>query len=205
MDHHNTTCHHPSFCYDKLTKECHSCKHMQRGFRKVTTTIVGTTSITTQPVQFHTGNQNCSALIFGFYAFWGLVIIMAMLWLVILKQRWKRRRQTGKENSQENGKCTCFLANEAQRNHDWGPGNNDLGPLRCPHLNGATMITHDDVLKENMPCVACTRSQEVEMISLCPPDEKCNSSFPLPATELGATVLVTTKTIQENILSKELP
>lgn len=94
------------------------------------------------------------------------------------------------------------MANEAQTNHDCKPGDNDLGMLRCPHLNGVTMITQDDVLKENMPF---TRSQEVEVISLSPHDEKCNSSFPLPATELGATVLVTTKTIQENILSKELP
>ncbi|XP_026549003.1 uncharacterized protein LOC113430804 [Notechis scutatus] len=203
MDRHNITCQHPSFCYDRLINKCDRCRHMQRGSRKETTTVFGTTSITTQPVQVHPGNQHCSALIFVFCALVVLVIIMATLWLVIMKQRRKRRRKTGK-NSQENGKCICFLANEAQTNHDCGPGDNDLRQLRCPHLNGVTMITHDDVLKENMPCVALT-SQEVDVISLSPHDENCNSSFPVPATELGATVLVTTKTIQENILSKELP
>ncbi|XP_013907515.1 PREDICTED: uncharacterized protein LOC106537793 isoform X2 [Thamnophis sirtalis] len=131
------------------------------------------------------------------------IIIMAILWLVILKQRRKRRRKTGKENSQENGKCACILANEAQTNHDCEPRDNDLGQLQCPHLNAVTMITQDDVLKENIPCVAFTRSQEV--ITSSPHDEKCNSLFPLPATEFGATMLVTTKTIQEDILSKELP
>ncbi|XP_058046566.1 uncharacterized protein LOC131202058 [Ahaetulla prasina] len=204
MDHRNTTCHDPSFCYDRLINKCYSCRHMQRGSRKETTTAFGTTTLTTQPVRVHAGNQNCSALIFGFCVFVGLVIFMAMLWLVILKQRQKRRRKTGKENSQENGMCTCFLANETQTNNDCEPGDHDLGQLRCPHLNGVTMISQDDALKENMPCVAFTRSQEFEEIS-SPHDEKCNSSFPLPAIELGATVLVTTKTIQENILSKELP
>ncbi|XP_013907513.1 PREDICTED: uncharacterized protein LOC106537793 isoform X1 [Thamnophis sirtalis] len=203
MDDHNTTCPDPNFCYDRLIKRCYSCKRMQRGSRKETTTVFRTTSLPTQPVQVFAGNQNCSALIFGFFAFVGLVIIMAILWLVILKQRRKRRRKTGKENSQENGKCACILANEAQTNHDCEPRDNDLGQLQCPHLNAVTMITQDDVLKENIPCVAFTRSQEV--ITSSPHDEKCNSLFPLPATEFGATMLVTTKTIQEDILSKELP
>lgn len=166
--------------------------------------MLGTTSITTPPAQFHTGNQNCSALIFGVCAFVELVIIMAMLCLVILKQRRKRLRKTGIENSKENGNCTSFLANEAHTSHDCRPEDYDPGQLRCPHLNGVTKTTQDDVLKENMPCIAFTRSQEFEVIPLCPHDEKYNSPFPLPATELGATVLVTTKTIQENILSEEL-
>ncbi|XP_015743593.1 uncharacterized protein LOC107326135 [Python bivittatus] len=200
----NTTCLHPSLCYDRLIKQCLSCKRMQRVSRKETTTMLGMTSITTQPVQLHPGNQNCSALIFGFCAFVGLVTIMAMLWLVILKQR-KRMRKTGKENSKENGNCTSFLANKAHTSHDYRPGDYDPGQLRCSHLNGVTKTTQDNVLKENIPCIVFTRSQEFEVIPMCPHDAKCNSPFPLPATELGATMLVTTKTTQENILSEELP
>lgn len=64
----------------------------------------------------------------------------------------------------------------------------------CPHSNGIAKTARDDILERNIHCIVVAESDVTEAISLSSCDKKCHHTFPLPATELGATVLVTTKT-----------
>lgn len=79
------------------------------------------------------------------------------------------------------------------------PGEDNFVLLKCPHSNDNS---HGITLKDDSSKRAGSDVTEAASLSSC--DEKNNCTIPLPATELGATVLVTTKTTQENFIKKEL-
>lgn len=78
-------------------------------------------------------------------------------------------------------------------------GDITLTPTPYPHLNeGLKMMEppRKATVKQS-PCCQGDANNDVVLLSAAyPRREECHHSFPLPATELGATVLVTTKTTQ---------
>ncbi|CAI5785918.1 Hypothetical predicted protein [Podarcis lilfordi] len=106
-------------------------------------------------------------------------------------------------NANENEKCVIAFENEPHKGHSSSPGDGDPEILRCPHSNDALNTARDDALKREVQHIAMAGSDVTEAASLTSCDKKCNPTFPLPATELGATELVTTKTTQESVIWDE--
>ncbi|XP_042323716.1 uncharacterized protein LOC121930847 [Sceloporus undulatus] len=199
----NTTCHHRSLCYDRLIEKCVSCKVMQRGGTKEETTTIRVASFTTQIPASLTAEQTCSALTFGLYVFVGLTFTIAVLCLVTyLKQkRRKKMSKAGKENSKENDHT---IENEIHKDLGCSPGDDSPELPDCPHSIVTSNTSTEDILEKNAHHFALTGCDAMEAVFLPSFDNDCNPTFPVPATELGATMLVTTKTTQENFLSEKL-
>lgn len=80
-----------------------------------------------------------------------------------------------------------------------------LDPAPCPHHNGGLKMPGPPgkASAKRRPCCRGDADGDIVLLStVYPRHEDCNHSFPLPATELGATALVTTKTTQ-NCASEE--
>ncbi|XP_053109438.1 uncharacterized protein LOC128326513 isoform X3 [Hemicordylus capensis] len=198
----NTTCFASSLCYDRLIKQCVDCGKLNRGTEE-TTTILRVTSTTIQVPATLAAYQVCSALLFGVCALVGLIVAIVMLLWFVKQQRKRRqtRRKTDKEDSEENESCPIPF--EHQVHKEISLPEEDPMLCRCPYSNGTAKTARADILKENVHHVE--GSDVTEDPSLSSYDKKCNHTFPLPATELGATVLVTTKTTQEYFINEELP
>ncbi|XP_053109437.1 uncharacterized protein LOC128326513 isoform X2 [Hemicordylus capensis] len=221
----NTTCFASSLCYDRLIKQCVDCGKLNRGGKllikgmlkddqlheidckreqaNVATTILRVTSTTIQVPATLAAYQVCSALLFGVCALVGLIVAIVMLLWFVKQQRKRRqtRRKTDKEDSEENESCPIPF--EHQVHKEISLPEEDPMLCRCPYSNGTAKTARADILKENVHHVE--GSDVTEDPSLSSYDKKCNHTFPLPATELGATVLVTTKTTQEYFINEELP
>ncbi|XP_053109439.1 uncharacterized protein LOC128326513 isoform X4 [Hemicordylus capensis] len=193
----NTTCFASSLCYDRLIKQCVDCGKLNRA------TILRVTSTTIQVPATLAAYQVCSALLFGVCALVGLIVAIVMLLWFVKQQRKRRqtRRKTDKEDSEENESCPIPF--EHQVHKEISLPEEDPMLCRCPYSNGTAKTARADILKENVHHVE--GSDVTEDPSLSSYDKKCNHTFPLPATELGATVLVTTKTTQEYFINEELP
>ncbi|KAJ6658904.1 hypothetical protein lerEdw1_019540 [Lerista edwardsae] len=186
------TCALPHLCYDRLIKQCVDCGKLHRG-TEGTTAILRVVSTANQaphvPAARSTG-QGGSEFVFGVYALVGLVLaIAAVLWFVTQKhKRRQKMQQASKEDCEENENRIIPLERQVSKSPNVLQKD---GPLRhkCPYSNGTAKTATDGILERNAPCIAVT---EATSLSSC--DQKCTDTFPLPETELGATVLVTTKT-----------
>lgn len=82
-------------------------------------------------------------------------------------------------------------------------GDATLAPARalCPHLNGGLKMLGlpGKAGAKQRPCCQGDADGDIVLLSaVYPRHEECNHGFPLPATELGAAALVTTKTTQNS-------
>uniref|UniRef100_A0A8B9M1R5 Uncharacterized protein n=1 Tax=Accipiter nisus TaxID=211598 RepID=A0A8B9M1R5_9AVES len=82
-------------------------------------------------------------------------------------------------------------------------GDATLAPARalCPHLNGGLKMPGlpGKAGAKRRPCCQGDADGDIVLLSaVYPRHEECNHGFPLPATELGAAALVTTKTTQDS-------
>ncbi|XP_008108967.1 tumor necrosis factor receptor superfamily member 17 isoform X2 [Anolis carolinensis] len=191
----NTTCHHHSLCYDRLIEKCISCKVMQRGgTEKETTTILTVASITTQIPAPLTTEQTCSALTFVFV---GLTFTIAALCFVMyLKQKRKKKmRKAGNDHS---------IENEVQKDLGCSPGDDSPELPECLHSVVTSDTSTEENFKRNVHHIPVPGNDVMDVNFLPSDDNNGNPTFPVPATELGATMLVTTKTTQENFLSEKL-
>lgn len=78
-------------------------------------------------------------------------------------------------------------------------GNDALNPAPFLHLDGSLKMPgppRKARAKQRPFCQGSADGDIVLLSTVYPRPEECNHSFPLPATELGATALVTTKTTQ---------
>lgn len=75
-------------------------------------------------------------------------------------------------------------------------GDDALNPALCPRLDGSLKMPGKARAKQRPCCQGDADGDIVLLSTVYPLPEECNHSFPLPATELGATALVTTKTTQ---------
>ncbi|TFK07223.1 anoctamin-8 [Platysternon megacephalum] len=89
------------------------------------------------------------------------------------------------------------------------PEEEDLVLATCPHMNGALKHAgpagRGDFSKRKPVFQGGAGSDVIELSVPSTGNEERDHGFPLPATELGATVLVTTKTIQNNCTTEERP
>ncbi|KAH1185208.1 hypothetical protein KIL84_017957 [Mauremys mutica] len=103
----------------------------------------------------------------------------------------------------------CVISCESQACKGPKLPEDDLVLATCPHVNGALKHAgpagRGDFSKRKPVFQGGTGSDVIELSGLSARNEERDHGFPLPATELGATVLVTTKTIQNNCLTEERP
>uniref|UniRef100_A0ACB8FP91 Uncharacterized protein n=1 Tax=Sphaerodactylus townsendi TaxID=933632 RepID=A0ACB8FP91_9SAUR len=144
--------------------------------------------------------EKCPGLISGVSACAGLVLVMAaVLVLVIWKQnRRMRKRKADEESPKKIENYSISFENQVNKGPIL-PREDNFAPLKCPQSNDTSQRI---ILKDAISKTAGSDVTEAASLSSC--EEKGNHTFPLPATELGATVLVTTKTTQENFTKEEL-
>lgn len=89
------------------------------------------------------------------------------------------------------------------------PEEDDLVLATCPHLNGSLKTAgptgRGETSKWKLAYQGSVGNDVIHLSALSPCNEEWDHGFPLPATELGATVLVTTKTIQNSFPNEERP
>ncbi|XP_054660353.1 tumor necrosis factor receptor superfamily member 13C isoform X1 [Grus americana] len=194
-----------SQCFDLLTKSCVKCSDLfkdnatlplltlpaSRPTAESTHVAPTSTLAPTLPSM----NLPSTLLIFGVPAVVGLILALAALWGFLACKVGKRRRK--RKAADEEAKANMDAASPLH-----SPGCQDpaaLAPAPCPHLNGGLKIMGppEKAGAKRRPCCRGDADGDIILLStVYPRHEECNHSFPLPATELGATALVTTKTTQ---------
>ncbi|XP_059329411.1 tumor necrosis factor receptor superfamily member 13C-like [Ammospiza nelsoni] len=170
-------------CFDSLTKSCIKCSDL---FQENTTepTLAPTLSST--------------FLIFGVPVLVGLILVVAAIcvFLACKEGKQRRKRKAADEEDKENIETASPLPSQDSAMPE---GDGALNPAPCLHLAGSLKMLGPPrkARAKQGPC--CQGDADGDMVLLSavyPRPEECSHSFPLPATELGATALVTTKTTQ---------
>ncbi|XP_042746201.1 tumor necrosis factor receptor superfamily member 13C [Lagopus leucura] len=189
-----------SHCFDLLTKSCVICSELFGD--NSTKPAPGVSSSDTLPTvpSMHLPSR---LLIFGVPALVGLLLALAALWGFLACKLGKRRRKRRKtEQEVEDGageslgdagplpssSCLDVSTPEGNANPAQGP---------CPHRNGGLRMPRRDGAKRRPCCQGDAKGDVVLLATTWPHHKEHGHGFPLPATELGATALVTTKTTQE--------
>ncbi|XP_077197058.1 tumor necrosis factor receptor superfamily member 13C [Paroedura picta] len=192
------TCSTHHLCYDSLIRQCVSCNMLNR-VHKETTAVPRVASTTSQEITPPAVVLKCPALISVAFACAGLVLAMAaVLWFVIQKQKRRtRKRELDEEDPEKTENCSIPFESQVHK-EPYLPKEDNSDALKCLPLND---YSQGITLKDDSSKMAGSDVTEVASFSSC---EKGNHTIPLPATELGSTVLVTTKTTQENFIKEEL-
>ncbi|XP_067415056.1 tumor necrosis factor receptor superfamily member 13C [Emydura macquarii macquarii] len=197
-------------CFDILTQGCVSCTELHGAVEEETTYHTSVAPASTQASAPTKVDLPGPGLIFGIPALVGLVLALVALWGLLtckVRKRWRRKSGRPDEKSKENLHCVVSCESQAWK----GPKlpEEDLVMATCPHLNGALKHAgsagRGDFSKRKLVFQGGAGSDVIELSALSAGNEERDHGFPLPATELGATVLVTTKTIQKNGTTEERP
>ncbi|XP_032300423.1 tumor necrosis factor receptor superfamily member 13C isoform X3 [Coturnix japonica] len=191
-----------SQCFDPLTRSCVMCSEL---FGDNTKPAPGVPSSDTLPTVPSTDLPS-SLLIFGVPALVGLLLALAALWGFLAcklgKQR-RKRRKTERE-VEENLGDAGLLPSSSCLDVSTTEGSADPAQIPCPHRNGGLRTPRRDGAKRRPCCQGDTKGDVVLLATTWPHHKEHGHSFPLPATELGATALVTTKTTQECVGEERL-
>ncbi|XP_014162839.1 tumor necrosis factor receptor superfamily member 13C-like [Geospiza fortis] len=170
-------------CFDTLTKSCIKCSDLFQD---------NTTEPTLAP------SLSSTFLIFGVPVVVGFILVLAAVCVFLACKEGKRRRKrkAADEEDKENIDTTSPLPNQDSAMPE---GDGALNPAPCLHLVGSLKMPGPPrkARAKQGPCCQGDADGDIVLLSaVYPRPEECNHSFPLPATELGATALVTTKTTQ---------
>ncbi|NXG32486.1 TR13C factor, partial [Dromaius novaehollandiae] len=213
----------PSQCFDSLTRLCVKCSELY----KDNTKHITQDPILTLPVFPSTAEPAHAAptsaliplppsvdlpgtvLIFGIPALVGLILALAAIWgfLAWKVGRQRRKRKKPDEESKESLDNVVSSSSPVQQDHTVLAADDDLALAKCPHVNGAVKVPGPpgkDGAKPKLCCQGNTVGDIILLSAVSPCLEECNHCFPLPATELGATALVTTKTTQKTCINEEI-
>ncbi|XP_014818774.1 PREDICTED: tumor necrosis factor receptor superfamily member 13C [Calidris pugnax] len=193
-----------SQCFDLLTRSCVQCSDL---FKENATEPARMAPTSALAPTLPSADMPSTLLIFGVPAVVGLILALAALWgfLACKVGKQRRTRKAADEEAEANMDAASPLP---------GPGCQDpavpeedaiLTPAPCPHYNGGLKMAGPPgkAGTKRRPCCQGDADGDIVLLSaVYPRHEECNHSFPLPATELGATALVTTKTTQ-NCSSEE--
>ncbi|KFW07732.1 hypothetical protein N326_10660, partial [Eurypyga helias] len=204
-----------SQCFDLLTRSCVKCSDL---FKDNTTLPLLTLLVshpTAEPARaaptstlaptLPSVDLPSTLLIFGIPSVVGLILALAALWgfLACKVGKQRRKRKAADVEAEANVDAAGSLPSLAFPDPAVLEGDASLAP--CPNLNGGLKIPglHRKAGAKRRPCCQGDADGDIVLLStVYPRREECNHGFPLPATELGATALVTTKTTQ-NCASEE--
>uniref|UniRef100_U3KBA7 TNF receptor superfamily member 13C n=1 Tax=Ficedula albicollis TaxID=59894 RepID=U3KBA7_FICAL len=172
-----------SECFDTLTKSCIKCSDLFKD---------NTTEPTLAPTLTST------FLIFGVPLVVGLILVLAAFcgFLACKVGKQRRKRKAADEEDKEN---IDNASPQPCQDPAMPEGDGALSPAPCLHLVGSLKMPGPPrkARAKQRPCCQGDADGDIVLLSAVHPrPEECNHSFPLPATELGATALVTTKTTQ---------
>ncbi|XP_035167030.1 tumor necrosis factor receptor superfamily member 13C-like [Oxyura jamaicensis] len=189
----------PSHCFDPLTRFCVRCSDL---FKDNATEPIHVASTTAPPPPQPTRDQPRNHPLVGVSVLLVLLLFLAALCGLLAfkarKQRRKRRKteQEAKESLGETGP----LPSPGYPDPAAPEGEADPARGPCPHLNGGLKAPGPpgrDSVKRRPCCQGDVERDVVLLAATWPHHEEHGHGFPLPATELGATALVTTKTTQD--------
>ncbi|XP_066407245.1 tumor necrosis factor receptor superfamily member 13C [Molothrus aeneus] len=201
-------------CFDTLTKSCIKCSDL---FQDNTTGRPASQvknaaallppsafPLLTLPASHPTAEPTLAPtlsstfLIFGVPVVVGLILVLAAIcvFLACKEGKQRRKRKATDEEDKENIDTTSPLPSQDSAMPE---GDGALNPAPCLHLAGSLKMPGPPrkARAKQGPCCQGDADGDIILLSaVYPRPEECNHSFPLPATELGATALVTTKTTQ---------
>ncbi|XP_035759186.1 tumor necrosis factor receptor superfamily member 13C [Egretta garzetta] len=187
-----------SQCFDLLTRSCVKCSDL---FKDNTTEPTRPAPTSAPAPTLPSVDLPSTLLIFGVPAVVGVILALAALWGFLACKVGKRRRK--RKAADEEAEANMDVANPLPILGCQDPalpkGDVAVAPAPCRHLNGGLKMPGPPgkAMAKRRPCCQGDADGDIVLLSaVYPRHEECNHSFPLPATELGATALVTTKTTQ---------
>ncbi|KAK2512690.1 Tnfrsf13c [Columba guinea] len=183
-----------SQCFDTLTKLCVECSDLLKDHTTEPTRAAPTSA---QEPTLPSVNLPSTLLIFGVPAMVGFILVLAALWgfLVCKAGKQRRKRKAVDKETEANVDATGPLSSLGCQDTVMLEGDAAL----CLNLNGSLKMPGPpgNAGSKRRPCCQGDPNGDIVLLSaVYPRHEECNHGFPLPATELGATALVTTKTTQ---------
>ncbi|XP_021239542.1 tumor necrosis factor receptor superfamily member 13C isoform X2 [Numida meleagris] len=191
-----------SQCFDPLTRSCVMCSELFGDNTKPAPAVPSSDTLPTIP----STDLPSSLLIFGVPALVVLLLALAGLWGFLackMEKRRRKRRKTEKEVEESLGDAGplpslgCLDLTTPERNADPAQG-------PCPHRNGGLRTPRRDGAMRRPCCQGDAKGDVVLLATAWPRHKEHGHGFPLPATELGATALVTTKTTQDCVGEERL-
>ncbi|NXG41959.1 TR13C factor, partial [Psilopogon haemacephalus] len=188
-----------SQCFDLLTRSCVECSELFKdNTTEPTRTVPTSTSVPTLP----SVDLPITILVIGIPMTVVIILALAALWVFLACKVRKRRRKrkATDEEAKGNMDATSPLPGPSYQDPAMVEGDTtQTAAAPHPHLNEGLKVMEPPrkAMAKRSPCCQGDADGDVVLLStVYPRHEECNHSFPLPATELGATVLVTTKTTQ---------
>uniref|UniRef100_A0A8B9F1G9 TNF receptor superfamily member 13C n=1 Tax=Amazona collaria TaxID=241587 RepID=A0A8B9F1G9_9PSIT len=183
-----------SQCFDLLTKSCVKCSDL---FKENTTEPASAVPTSALEPTHPSMALPSTLLIFGVPAAAVSVLVLATIlgFLVCKLGNWRRKRKAADKEAQ----ATSTLPIPGCKDPAVMEGDATLAPAPCQHLIGGLKLLSPPgkARTKQRPCCQGDADGDIILLStVYPRHEECNHGFPLPATELGATALVTTKTTQ---------
>uniref|UniRef100_A0A8V5GI11 Uncharacterized protein n=1 Tax=Melopsittacus undulatus TaxID=13146 RepID=A0A8V5GI11_MELUD len=183
-----------SQCFDLLTKSCVKCSDL---FKENTTEPASAVPASALEPTHPSIDLSSTLLIFGVPAAVVFILVLATLlgFLVCKLRKWRRKTKAEDKEAQ----ATSPLPTPGCQDPAVTEGDAILAQAPCQHLNGGLKMLSPPgkVGAKRRPCCQGDADGDIILLStVYPHHEECNHGFPLPATELGATALVTTKTTQ---------
>ncbi|XP_059673317.1 tumor necrosis factor receptor superfamily member 13C [Gavia stellata] len=187
-----------SQCFDLLTRSCVKCSDL---FKDNTTEPARAAPTSGLAPTLPSVDLPSTLLIFGVPAVVGLILALAALWgfLACKVGKQRRKRKAADEEAEANVDAAGPLPGLGCQGPAALEGDATLALDPCPNLNGGLKMPGPSgkAGAKRRPCCQGDADGDIILLSaVYPQHEECKHSFPLPATELGATALVTTKTTQ---------
>ncbi|OXB57027.1 hypothetical protein ASZ78_000596 [Callipepla squamata] len=184
-----------SQCFDPLTRSCVMCSELfGDNATEPSPAVPSSDTLPTIPSM----DLSSSLLIFGVPALVGLLLALAALWgfLACKMEKQRRKRRKTEQEVEESLGNAGSLPSSACLDTTTPEGNADPVQGPCPHRNGGLRMPRREGAKRQPCCQGDVKGDMVLLATAWPRHKEHNHGFPLPATELGATALVTTKTTQ---------
>ncbi|XP_065482912.1 tumor necrosis factor receptor superfamily member 13C [Caloenas nicobarica] len=200
-----------SQCFDTLTKLCVECSDLLKDHTTLSLLTPPASRPTAEPARaaptsaqeptLPSVNLPSTLLIFGVPAMVGFILVLAALWgfLACKVGRQRKKRKVMDKEAEANVDATGSLPGLGCQDTVMLEADAALAPALCLNLNGSLKMPGPPgkAGAKRRPCCQGDANGDIVLLSaVYPRHEECNHSFPLPATELGATALVTTKTTQ---------
>ncbi|XP_074757486.1 tumor necrosis factor receptor superfamily member 13C [Athene noctua] len=198
-------------CFDLLTKSCVKCSDLFKDNTTLPLLTLPASHPTAEPARvvptstpaptLTSVDLPSTLLIFGVPAVVGLILsLAAFLGFLACKvgKRRKKRKAVDKE-AEANTDATSPLPSLGCQDPAVPEGDAALAPTPCLHLNGSLKMLEPPGKPgaKRRTCCQGDAEDDIILLSTVYPQHECNHGLPLPATELGATALVTTKTTQK--------